>query len=59
MRIVPTNKLLVVVAMVVLPLSILVAFMPDKSTLAVLLTGLLVMVALDGSECVNRCLARG
>lgn len=46
MRLVPTNKLLLVVGLVVLPLSILVAFVPDKATLAVLLTGLLVAVVL-------------
>ena len=46
MRLVPTNKLLVVVGLVILPLSILVAFVPDKAALAVVLTGLLVAVAL-------------
>ncbi len=41
MRLVPTNRLLLAVGLVFLPLSLWVAFMPGKTTLAVLLGGAL------------------
>jgi uncharacterized protein (DUF58 family) len=46
MRIVPTNKLILVAALVVLPLTLLLAFRPNLAIPAVLLTGLLAAVAL-------------
>ena len=46
MRIVPTNRLLVAVGAVFLPLSILIAFVPAKTTLAVFLSGVLVAVVI-------------
>ena len=46
MKLVPTNRLIFVVGLVFLPLSLWVAFMPDKTTLAVLLGGALVALVI-------------